>query len=287
MRKSQQTKKSSLPKVMIAGGILVAIVVLMPNDSAPVKKAGKGFQFAGAGGSSKKKTDLFEPEDYKAQFGDLDGEMKNSFRPLVAKNGGVNSLNSASVNTIPTSFTGGEQNWIYTGNMTVNTVPNALLENTVSGEGVFLKPGEKWKTMQLRQVMNDSIVLEGEDGYMKTIFFAPQTLEPVSPAKVATNLPPANAGMTTQPGQAPGMMGIPGFGNATNALTMPNMDQSGMNQGRGNRGGGGKGGGGKRGRGTQAESQTDLYGPIGSNLSDVYSSTDKNSTTSRKENQSQ
>jgi ribosomal protein L15 len=68
---------------------------------------------------------------------------------------------------------------------------------------------------------------------------------------------------------------------------MPNMDQSGMNQGRGNRGGGGKDGGGKRSRGAQAESQTDLYGPIGSNLSDVFSSTDKNSTTSRKENQSQ
>lgn len=259
MAKQTQPNNGSLKKLGIAGGVLVLVAVFFPGGSEPVKKGGKGsFQFAGGGSSSKKKTELFQPEDYTAKFASIDTATTNAFRPLLSKKDAENQK-PAPPNFIPASFAGGDANWVYTGNMTVDGVPNALLENTKSNEGVFLRPGEKWKTMQLKEVRSDSIVLEGPNGYMKTVFFATNPeVAPVEPSRVAAN--------TTGAPQVPGA--------ATNAQTLPPADAS-------------QGGGRRRRREQQQSTQAsaDLFGPIGGNASELENNIQSNSFNNSRENQ--
>jgi hypothetical protein len=260
MAKQSQPNNGSLKKLGIAGGVLLLIAVFFPGGSEPIKKGGKGnFQFAGGGSSGKKKTDLFEKEDYTAKFASIDSEMKNAFQPLVAKKDNEKNQKPLAVNAIPANFASGDGNWIYTGNMTVDGVPNALLENTQSNEGVFLRPGEKWKSMQLKEVRSDSIVLEGPNGYTKTVFFATNPeVKPVEPGRVAAN--------STAPGQ-------PAVGAATNAQTLPPADAN-------------QGGGRRRRRDQQQSTQAsaDLFGPIGGNVSELENNSLQNSFNNNREN---
>ena len=179
-----QNKKSSMP--LLVGVLVVALAFgMMGGGGGATAKKGTAMQFPTA--TKKKKSGDIEylPEDEKAQFASIEGGLPNAFKPAVQKKIAVGSAKTS--NAIPPIFTSGETGWIYTGNMEVNGGQNALLENGGTGEGVFLKPGEKWKSMTLRQVKTDSIVLRAEDGFEKEIFFgsnqsdAAQTVAPVNP----------------------------------------------------------------------------------------------------------
>lgn len=260
MAKQTQPNKGALKKYGIIGGVLVLVAVFFPGGSEPVKKGGKGsFQFAGGASTSKKKTDIFEKEDYTAKFGSIDSETKNAFKPLLAKKDNESNAKPVATNGIPATFAGGDANWVYTGNMTVDGTPNALLENTQSSEGVFLRPGEKWKNMQLKEVRSDSIVLEGPNGYTKTVFFATNPeVKPVEPGRVA-----ANAGTTTTP--PPG---------ATNAQTLPPADASQGGNGRRRR----------RDQQQQTQASADLFGPIGGNVTELENNNATNAFNNNREN---
>lgn len=253
--KKSGSNNSSMKRLGIIGGALVLVAVLFPGgETTPLKKGKGNFQFAAGGGTStKKKTDTYEKEDYTAQFASLESEMKNGFRPLIAKKSADSSMTPLASNGIPAAFASGEPNWVYTGNMAVNSVPNALLENTQSGEGVFLRPGERWKALILKEVRQDSIVLEGPSGFIKTVFFASQSeLSPMDPVKSGV-LPPATAG--TNPGAATN----PAAG--TNANNPANSEQNNSQDRR-------------RRRRDQANSgSNDFFGPIGANGSQLTSPT--------------
>ncbi|MEI7576708.1 MAG: hypothetical protein WCK51_07435 [Armatimonadota bacterium] len=171
---------------LLVGVLVIALAFgMMGGGSGATAKKGTAMQFPTA--NKKKKSGEIEylPEDEKAQFASISGELPNAFKPAVQKRIAVGSAKTS--NAIPPIFTSGETGWIYTGNMEVNGGQNALLENGGTGEGVFLKPGEKWKSMTLKQVKADSIVLRAADGFEKEIFFgsnqsdAAQTVAPVNP----------------------------------------------------------------------------------------------------------
>ena len=204
----EKPQQSSLKKVLIFGLPILALVAFFPSGSSNAPKGLSKTQQAlldaknGNTGSSKsKKVDPLDmPEDHNApKFESVNASMKNTFVPLVTKKSGGNKTGLPG--GIPAWFADGEGNWVYTGNMTVNGVPNALLENTASGEGVFLRPGQKWKSLKLVSVHEDSIDLEGPNNEHKTIFdeiayVADAPISPLPPASPA-NIPGGN---TTQPG---------------------------------------------------------------------------------------
>ena len=98
---------------------------------------------------------------------------------------------------------------MYTGNMVVDGVPNALLENGGNGEGVFLRPGQHWKNLRLVSVKEDTIEVEGPEHEMKTIHFDDKSLgtssttsgalQPLPPAAIQGNLPAGPSPQATQP----------------------------------------------------------------------------------------
>lgn len=237
--KKKQQSSPMLKWLLIGGVVVIAYVYLSPTTEPP--KSTKTPQLAT---SSKKKTELYNDTDRTVQFAPIEASLKNSFVPLVTKkdvNGPV------SPGTIPASFVNGETTWTYTGNMTVDGVPNALFENSATGEGVFLRPGEHWKQLRLVTVREDSVEIEGPSGAMKTVYFEDFSV-PGPKAFTDAPLPPLPPTMPNNNGG--------GFGS--------------FNQGQGNNPGnnnnGGGGGGRRRGRnqGQPQANEVQMTGPIGS-----------------------
>ncbi len=211
MAKSNSKQQSSqLKKLLFVGaGLAIIVLVAFPSGSSIPSGPGKKIvPFSGSSTSSKSKQSLYTKEDSEAKFESIPASIKNGFVPLVTKGDGA----VVSKNEIPMGFTGGEGTWTYTGNMVVDGTPNALLENASTGDGVFLRPGQKWKSLRLVAVKEDSIEVEGPNGARKTVYFddksismsAPSsTLQPLPPASIQGNLPNGANPMLNQPGGNP------------------------------------------------------------------------------------
>ena len=199
-------QSSQLKKLLLVGGGLVAIIIVaFPSGSKPTAAVKKPPVFGAP--SSKKADSLITPEDEKAKFEPIGGSIKNGFVPLVVKGDGTGK-NGGLKSPIPSNFTDGGT-WIYTGNMSVDGVPNALLENSANGEGVFLRPGQHWKNLRLISVKEDSIEVEGPNQERKTVYFddkglsggsAGGALQSLPPAAIQGNLPQGMNPQGNQPG---------------------------------------------------------------------------------------
>lgn len=120
----------------------------------------------------KEKDTDFTEEDFSAKFASLTSMPKNVFAPLVARSKGLRG-SSAAIDQgpmmVPPELTLGQATWIYTGMAEVDSVPTALVENTETQEGVFLKRGEKWKLATVYKISEDELVLSGPDGVRHTV----------------------------------------------------------------------------------------------------------------------
>lgn len=181
----KQNQKSSMPLLIGVLVIATAFGLMGGGSSSSSTKKNTMMQFPSAPKKKKSGDIEYTVEDEKAKFASIEGELPNAFKPAVAKKAMLGTTKTS--NAIPPIFTSGEAGWVYTGNMEVNGKQNALLENGGSGEGVFLKPGEKWKSLTLKQVKAESIVLLGPDNFEKEIFFgsndssAVQSVAPFNP----------------------------------------------------------------------------------------------------------
>lgn len=114
--------------------------------------------------STKKTVVQFTDADFEANFKPLNSELKNAFVPLVARKTGGFGNGDGAANVIPADFTGGDSGWVYTGNAEIDGSSMALLENRTTGEGVFLKAGERWKSAAVSKILTDAVVMTGPSG---------------------------------------------------------------------------------------------------------------------------
>jgi len=222
------TAERKKPSIVVWAGIVAAVVVIYvyATEETPVvaKKSGRPVSRASTvskGG--------FLPIDYTAKFDSVTSPAKNAFKPLVMKTD-IRETVPTKDNGIPIAFTGGEPNWIFTGSATVDGTPNGLLENTSTGEGVFLVSGEHWKTSRVLTITKDEIVMQGPEGDARTIKM--ETEEASSDTRTASVTPlplPMPGQLNAQPmaqggnpggqmtfGQPGAFPGVPG-----NALSAP------------------------------------------------------------------
>ncbi len=201
--KNKQQSSNLKKLLLIAGGLIIIVFVAFPStDPTPIGP--KKPPVFGSGGTASKKVDPLDlPIDHNSKFDKIDASIKNGFVPLVTKGDGLHRNGG-----IPSGWANGEGSWIYTGNMTVDGTPNALLENATNGDGVFLRPGQHWKNLRLISVKDDSIEVEGPGGERKTIKFddkgmsvttAPANLQSLPPASIQGNLPQVANPQTNQP----------------------------------------------------------------------------------------
>ncbi len=166
----------------VVGAIAIyGVFVVMTSDDAKAKST-KPKAIA----KKSSKTALYLPEDYKASFAPVLLPVKNVMHPLVIR--AMDRLGGSSETSIPSNFTGGDGNWIYTGLAEVNGSPTALLENESSGEGVFLKVGERWKQCIVAEIKSESVVLVGPDGQSKRVHLQGTDERQVTPLKVGNPL---------------------------------------------------------------------------------------------------
>lgn len=133
--------------------------------------------------ASKDKADSgINEEDLKARFTPISDSPRNVFKPLIRRT--QSDPGNGPLNAIPASFADGEAGWTYTGNAEVDGVMQALLENSSTQDGVYLKRGEHWKSLEVKSFGDDMIVVKGPDGEDRTfslIVAGGDSLAPVNP----------------------------------------------------------------------------------------------------------
>jgi len=155
---------SMLKKPIFWVGVLaVGAIGYMATEGEAKKPTAPAKPLARKSNTSKKAS-AFTEEDRKAQFAPVNITFKNAFQPIVARKSGGFGSGEGSANGLPTDFTGGAAGWIYTGSAEIDGVSMALLENRTSGEGVFLKAGERWKSAAVVSIYPDSVVMRGPSG---------------------------------------------------------------------------------------------------------------------------
>jgi hypothetical protein len=174
------------------------------------------------------KGSIYTEEDFGAPMPRLAAVEKNTFEPIVARKSALSAM--APDGGVPSDFAGGDPNWVCTGTAEVDGVRMALMENSQSGDALFLKQGDRWKNAVVSEVVSDGIVFAGPGGLVKRIGIQMESDEP-EPEVAETTVPPV---------QVPGFSGPIGPGNM-------NVTREGGGGGRrggrmGGRGGGGGGG---------------------------------------------
>ena len=144
--------------VALAGWYLTEPEATKPGAAKPKAASSK----------DKSKGVIFTDQDYKARYASLEGGPRNVFKPLVERSTGPSS-ELLSPNSIPSDFTGGDPNWIFTGMATVDGVAMGLVENSSSGDGEFLKIGQRWKRARVLRISPEALVMESERGVVRTM----------------------------------------------------------------------------------------------------------------------
>lgn len=194
---SKPKKSSNVLYIALGLTVVVAAVLNMGGDP-PKKTTTKApiTQSTGKLVSTGVKSDvLIQDEDSTKTFPVFKDKLKPSFKPLVLRSN-VDVSTSGPSNQIPASFAGGESNWIYTGSATMDGRIQGLLENTSSGEGVFLSPGQHWKSLVCTAIREDGLVVTGPDGDTRTIALLTEpkdsdsvaSVSPVNPAALSGNI---------------------------------------------------------------------------------------------------
>ena len=68
--------------------------------------------------------------------------------------------------------------WVLTGINTINGVPNALVENSASGDSVFLRPGDKWRGLRVLSIGTDAVAFLNALGQQTHLAFRPLAVAP-------------------------------------------------------------------------------------------------------------
>jgi hypothetical protein len=196
-----------------AASLLVFGYFYSQDDAVPVRKTKRVVA-----SQTKKATDEFLPIDYKAKFSAYTESTKDAFKPLIIRSSDAGQGVGAVPNGgIPLSYTAGEPNWNYTGVAYIDGVPHALLDNSGTGEGVFIKAGDHWKSSSVLTVTQDSVVLQDKEGVAKQIRLAvivnkdDEATNGNGPLKPPLSGAIGGVSVNPIPGGAPG---IPGFGGA-------------------------------------------------------------------------
>lgn len=216
----------NVPPVVLGAGVLLAgylvYGVVFPSDepSSLGRKTGTSVKKTVA------ETD-YQPADYTFTVDPLSdtAALKDAFRPLIVKNNGSTAGGVPNID-----------NYTYSGMAAINGDASGLLENGQSGQGDFVKVGQRWHdTWLVIKIDPEEIQLKNDGGDVMTLMAG------ASAQKTASNAPaPAYNGPMN-----PMMVGpIGGQDLSVGPAQIDNGNGGNNGPGRRRRGGRGRGGGG-------------------------------------------
>ncbi|MBI1333910.1 MAG: hypothetical protein GC165_13635 [Armatimonadetes bacterium] len=134
-------------KVLFIGVPFLIGIAMLPTD----QPAG-GSQHPYRVSMPNSSNGVYSSDSDIASFGSIDGKAVSSFRPGY----------------LPSSLTSGEEDWTYRGNVRQGGKRKALLQNTVTGESVYLEPGDRWKDLRLLSLKDNSILISDMSAMLKS-----------------------------------------------------------------------------------------------------------------------
>ncbi len=163
----------------------------------------------------------FAPADIAIRFERPRTSPRDSFEPLVKIDVPLTKREEEELMKIPANLASGEPSWIYTGMVEVDGQKMALLENTSTKLGVYVKQGDAWKKSHLSSVAVESLIFVGEDGVSQTVYrFNPNVAPKNKPLVDSGGRAPGGPGQV--PGGGPGgPNGIPGVANPSARFSNP------------------------------------------------------------------
>lgn len=160
-------KKSSLPLLLGAGVLLIGVVYMTQGsgDSTAATTTRKAKK------TSSKDMGVITQADLDAQkhpFPPATLASVDAFNPAIKttiKQVKLPILPAAgAAQQIDPAFTGGEANWYFTGCPELDGQKQALLENTTTGDSVYVRPGDAFKDSRIASIDVATVVLVGKAG---------------------------------------------------------------------------------------------------------------------------
>lgn len=160
--------KISRPAVYtLVGAVAVyaAVLLTQPDAPAPHRRVHTARRATGEADAAVTQADLM------AHFARYHAGKRNPFLPKLplvkpqARPGAASG--------------GGRGQWTLTGINIINGVPNALVEDSATGDSVFLKPGDRWRGLRVLSIGTDAVAFLNALGQQTHLAFRP--LEAVAP----------------------------------------------------------------------------------------------------------
>ena len=168
-------------------GVLVLVAAYLYLSPAPTPPAPR--HHAGHAALAPSDESEITAADITAHFPRYKAGKRDPFIPLISPNPIV-------IGQQP----GAQGQWALTGISGINGVPNALLENSTTGETALLTVGQRWRGLQVAAIESDAVLFENSIGQQTRLAF-----DDTDAAKAA----PANLPSAGQVGPLPNIGNLP------------------------------------------------------------------------------
>lgn len=156
-------------RVLLYGGLAAVAIAGFVLTSPPETESSTSATERPASGSRSRTTQetAFNKQDEEATFVRFEGTSPNVFTPLVKKAspGTLGAVGTALLpNQIPPVYVSGKLTWFYTGTAYIDQVPEALVEDTATGQGEYLRVGQTFQNARVVAITPNTLVIEGSAG---------------------------------------------------------------------------------------------------------------------------
>ena len=158
-------------RVLIYGSLVAGIVIVWfataPDETSPRERNRPNRTPVER--KKDRKLEAFNDEDKNASYLRLNTEVANIFKPIVVRGSAkAGSQAQTKPNQVPPYMVGGDTNWFYTGTAYIDNVPTALVENTATGQGQYLKVGEVFMNARVTRITPNTLAISTSDGLAAT-----------------------------------------------------------------------------------------------------------------------
>jgi hypothetical protein len=193
-----KTKTKVSPVIYVAALAAVVVLAVFLNTQPPAPSTSHSTHFLRTAQASD--PNGISAQDLNAHFPRYNGGKRDPFVPGVAL---------PTPQTLADSRVGGAGNgWTLTGINSVNGVASALLENSVTGDSVFLQPGDQWNGMRVVSIGTDDILFQNALGRRDSLTFAEPKTDDTGQKLSSVPTVPALPPLGTQAAAPSGVQGL-------------------------------------------------------------------------------
>ncbi|MBS1708174.1 MAG: hypothetical protein JSS65_05560 [Armatimonadetes bacterium] len=194
--------------IYVGLGVVVVAAFVMTEPSKPITNKKKSTKPPATSKAKEMQLAEYTEQDKTATFERVTVGSRDVFKPLVVREGAGGADTAAMPNQVPAGFASGEAGWFYTGTAVVDQVPTALLENTQTGQGLYVKQGDTWKSCKIDRITPTSLTLSSGDKVRTLMLLADLPQSGLAGGSSTQPLNPLSGpvGVQSRPNSVPGTL---------------------------------------------------------------------------------